>query len=170
VNQARSLSAAALAGLVLAGCGGDAGDTSSERQRSAEPSAATPSSAKSGQSKAMRPPGIGGAPAKASAMARRPDRSGAPKGSAPNPTSDDPKPANGNGQKRTVTTRHLLRALMPSDDDAEAPTSADPASRKLWALVQRRLGKARTTAPSPAAPSTEALRRLIREAQRQPPG
>jgi hypothetical protein len=62
----------------------------------------------------------------------------------------------------------VLRALAPSEDDADAPASTDPTSRKLSTLVQRRLGNARTVTPAQAAPSTEALRQLIRAAQRRP--
>ena len=68
-----------------------------------------------------------------------------------------------------TAARRVLRALTPRRDDAgEAPQQPDPASRKLWALVERRLGRSgQAAATEQAAPTPEALKRLLRAAQQQ---
>ena len=114
----------------------------------------------------MRPAERASSPAEQDS--KRPQAPASAKGNEPKAAGAGPKTAEGHGPKRKVTARHVLRALAPSDDAANAQASRDPTSKKLWALVQPRLGKARTVAPAQAAPSTEALRKLIRAAQRRP--
>lgn len=165
VSSARSFVAAALAGLVLAGCGGDEPEPSAREPGPGEPPAAaasrgdaetadTPNRGHAGRPDEMGQAGTSSAPDEASPAGRRQD----PPATA---ESDDAKP--------NAAARRLLQALAPSrNDTGGTPSPADPASRKLWALVQRRVGRSgAVAAPEQAPPSPEALRRLVLEAQRQ---
>lgn len=153
VSAARSFAAAAFAGILLAGCGGDAPEPAARDSQTGGPAATAPAPGNTQRAAASE---RAETPTARDEPSPEPRRRGRPATKRERP---DPN----------TSARRVLRALTPSRDDAgEAPQQPDPASRKLWALVERRLGRSgQAAATEQAAPTPEALRRLLRAAQQQ---
>jgi hypothetical protein len=153
MGAARSFAAAGLAGLLLAGCGGDAPGPAARDSQTGGPAAAAP----------------GPATTQGTAAPEQAQTPRAREGQPPEPSRPRRRASKRERREPNGAARQVLLALTPNNEDAGgSPQPPDPASRKLWALVERRLGRSGAAAATEqAAPTPEALRRLLRKAQQQ---